>query len=810
MTEQTYTDAEQHAIANFATVGKLSDFVKGLNTFNGKPTDLVSWITDVEGIFDLFKDLPRTSAEYGILIRSIRRKIINEAADVLNANNVFYEWADIKNTLLLYYRDKRDVQTLDYELTTIRKLTNESLNSYYSRVNELLSAIIVQIQIDEEMQENAASHSDYFRKKALDSFTRGLEKPLNVLLKTADVKNLSKAYQFCMDYYNMDMRTAPFRNEHANHAIPKPRDLNVPNIPFSRKPIPPPRNYPPLPPKPLPRHFMQPPPPRFQQQFKSQFQSPFQPQYQPPFQPLFQQTQFAPQASIRNVKAEPMETDASMQSKLINYGNRPPMQIKRPASQQYPQSFKRVAHPLEYVEIEYPTSYYPDTTYDDYDEQFEDQPNDEILPEEQEGIDPQPSSSGTVPTNAPETNFFRVEPELVIPTLPYIYLKTNIGEFPFLIDTGANVNMIDPKLAYSYKISRPYEFKANNISSANGNFNATSAIDINFFHPKINHSAQFLLHKFHPFFKGIIGTGILTALNAQIDMENNFICLKKGAGKLKIPLLVHAPETNRTLNSLFRTDHLPTEKSKKLHDMLNTHSDIFHQPDQKLTCSTNVECTINTKDDIPVHQKVYPYPAAYADEVKKQIDKLLADGIIRPSRSAWTAPVWIVPKKSDASGVKKFRMVIDYRKINEKTVPDKYPMPEISYVLDQLKGQKYFSTLDLASGFHQIKMRDKDIEKTAFAINNGKYEFTRMPFGLKNAPAIFQRAIDDVLREHIGKICYVYIDDVIVFGRTFEEHLRNLNTVLETLKKANLRIQVDKSEFLHSELFRIYHNRKRH
>ena len=97
-------------------------------------------------------------------------------------------------------------------------------------------------------------------------------------------------------------------------------------------------------------------------------------------------------------------------------------------------------------------------------------------------------------------------------------------------------------------------------------------------------------------------------------------------------------------------------------------------------------------------------------------------------------------------------------------------------------------------------MKETDIEKTAFAINNGKYEFTRMPFGLKNAPATFQRAIDDVLRDHIGKICYVYIDDVIVFGENFEQHLKNLETVLNTLNEAGLKIQLDKSEFLHEEL----------
>lgn len=390
-----------------------------------------------------------------------------------------------------------------------------------------------------------------------------------------------------------------------------------------------------------------------------------------------------------------------------------------------------------------------------------------------------------------------MEPKLV--TLPFINLKTTVGEFPFLIDTGANISIIDPQLAYSYKISKPYDFSAVDISSANGKFNASSAIDINFFYPKINHVARFLLHKFHKFFRGIIGTDILQVLNATVNLQNQTLHLKNEDGNLIIPLQQYNP-VDKNSNTLFRTSHLTHIERDKLNQVLSAHKTAFHEPNTKLTCATTVECSINTTDDVPIHQKVYPYPAAYTEEVNKQITKLLSDGIIRPSRSAWTAPVWIVPKKSDASGEKKFRMVIDYRKINEKTNPDRYPMPEINYVIDQLKGQKYFSTLDLASGFHQIKMKESDIEKTAFSINNGKYEFTRMPFGLKNAPAIFQRAIDDVLRDHIGKICYVYIDDVIVFGKTLEEHLQNLNIILKTLNEANLKIQMDKSEFLHQEV----------
>lgn len=416
--------------------------------------------------------------------------------------------------------------------------------------------------------------------------------------------------------------------------------------------------------------------------------------------------------------------------------------------------------------------------------------------------------------------------------MPYILLKTNGGKFPFLVDTGANINIISPELAYRFKHSKPYKLNAKNISSANGRFHVSSAIDINFFSPKIDYTAQFMVHKFHNFFEGIIGTSILNALDAIVDLKNKNLILQLGEQILTIPLESYIPQpqvsnslTETTPNtthtnivesdidgndeilsknildpSLFRTTHLSDDQNKKLLNVLQKHDSVFHKPNAKLTCSTVVECSINTTDDIPVHQKVYPYPVAYIDEVNKQISKLLNDGIIRPSRSAWTSPVWIVPKKSDASGDKKFRMVIDYRKINEKTVSDRYPMPEINYVLDQLKGQKFFTTLDLASGFHQIRMKESDIEKTAFSINNGKYEFTRMPFGLKNAPAIFQRAIDDVLRQYIGKICYVYIDDVIVFGRTFEEALKNLETIMKALNDANLKIQLDKSEFLHCEI----------
>uniref|UniRef100_A0AB38Z1N7 Gag protein n=1 Tax=Biju errantivirus TaxID=3078397 RepID=A0AB38Z1N7_9VIRU len=219
------TEGQNTSARTFVETGRVPDFVKELPIFDGKPTELINWLTEVHEIFELYKDLPRHSPQYALLERSIRRKICGEAADVLNANNIYTDFSDIKKTLLLYYQDKRDLRTLDYELTTIRKAPTESLGSYYSRVNELLSLIIVCIQSSSEFDGHAESHIKYFKSKALDSFIRGLDRQLSLLLKTANPPTLNRAYQFCLDYYNMGMRSAPFHNEHTNRAIPCPRGL---------------------------------------------------------------------------------------------------------------------------------------------------------------------------------------------------------------------------------------------------------------------------------------------------------------------------------------------------------------------------------------------------------------------------------------------------------------------------------------------------------------------------------------------------------------------------------------------------------
>lgn len=214
--------------------------------------------------------------------------------------------------------------------------------------------------------------------------------------------------------------------------------------------------------------------------------------------------------------------------------------------------------------------------------------------------------------------------------------------------------------------------------------------------------------------------------------------------------------------------------------------DIFYLPNDQLTCSNILEHSIQVTDPTPITSKIYRFPEVHRTEVEKQVNKMLKQGIIKPSVSPYNSPLWVVPKKSDSSGQDKWRIVIDYRKLNSVTVGDSFPIPNIEEILDQLGHCQYFTTLDLASSFHQIKMRPEDAPKTAFSTPNGHYEFTRMPFGLKNAPSTFQRAMNAALTGLQGMQCYVYLDDIVIYASDIEEHTKELESVFNRLRQNNL------------------------
>ena len=262
---------------------------------------------------------------------------------------------------------------------------------------------------------------------------------------------------------------------------------------------------------------------------------------------------------------------------------------------------------------------------------------------------------------------------------------------------------------------------------------------------------------------------------------------------------------NIDISKFLRTDHLNPEEKNSIMNLCKKFKNVFYTENSDLSFTHAVKHHIRTVDEIPIYQKSYRYPYHLKQEIQEQIQKLLDNKIIKPSISPYSFPVWIVPKKIDASGKKKFRMVIDYRKLNEKTIEDKYPLPRIDEILDNLGRCTYFSTLDLAQGFHQIEIHPESAEKTAFTVDNGHYEYTRMPFGLKNAPATFQRVMDTVLRPYLYKFCFVYMDDIVIFSKSLQDHIFHIKQIFTELEKYNLKIQLDKSEFLRKEVAFLGH-----
>ena len=261
----------------------------------------------------------------------------------------------------------------------------------------------------------------------------------------------------------------------------------------------------------------------------------------------------------------------------------------------------------------------------------------------------------------------------------------------------------------------------------------------------------------------------------------------------------------KEIQNNLRLNHLNGEERDHVLRLCLKYPEIFFLEGDRLTFTNEIKHEINLHDPKPVFTKNYRYPYAHKQEVKEQINKMLDQGIIRPSDSPWSAPVWVVPKKLDASGIQKWRIVIDYRKLNEKTIKDRYPLPNITDLLDQLGKCKYFSTIDLCSGFHQIQVKEEDISKTAFTVENGHYEHTRLPMGLSNSPSTFSRLMDNIMTGLQGEQCLVYMDDIIVYSSTLEEHLDRLDNVFHRLASCNLKIQPDKCEFLRKEVAYLGH-----
>ena len=246
--------------------------------------------------------------------------------------------------------------------------------------------------------------------------------------------------------------------------------------------------------------------------------------------------------------------------------------------------------------------------------------------------------------------------------------------------------------------------------------------------------------------------------------------------------------------------NLNNREIEVLTDFISEYQDVFTTRNGDYGRTDRVYHRIDTGDARPIRQPPRRLPLAKQNEVNGLVDDMKGRGVIEDSDSPWSSPVVLVRKKDGS-----LRFCVDYRRLNDVTRKDCFPLPRIDDTLDTLAGAKWFSTLDLKSGYWQVALHPEDKEKTAFSTGQGLWQFTVMPFGLCNAPATFERLMESVLRGLTYDACLVYLDDVIVVGRNFQEQLDNLRKVFQRIREARLKLNPGKCQLFQKEVRYLGH-----
>jgi len=235
---------------------------------------------------------------------------------------------------------------------------------------------------------------------------------------------------------------------------------------------------------------------------------------------------------------------------------------------------------------------------------------------------------------------------------------------------------------------------------------------------------------------------------------------------------------------------LTPDQESEFKQLLKEFADLFAKDITQLGRTDLVMHKIYTEDVPPISSRPYSVPITEQAFINEEVQRMLDNKLIKDSTSPWASPVVLVMKKNG-----KKRFCVDYRKLNAITKKDSYPLPRIDELLDSLAGATYFSTLDLMSRYWQVMMHPADREKTAFITKYGTYEFNVMPFGLCNAPATFQRLMNQIYQGIAYKYVIVYLDDTNVFSRTFKDHIQHLREVFIRIRKAGLKLNLEKCIF---------------
>ncbi|KAL0551627.1 hypothetical protein IC582_010716 [Cucumis melo] len=307
-------------------------------------------------------------------------------------------------------------------------------------------------------------------------------------------------------------------------------------------------------------------------------------------------------------------------------------------------------------------------------------------------------------------------------------------------------------------------------------------------------------------FDVILGMDWLAANHASIDCSRKEVTFNppsmasfkfKGGGSKSLPQVISAIRASKLLSQgtwgilASVVDTRETDVSLSSEPVVRDYPDVFPEELPGLPPHREVEFAIELEPGtVPISRAPYRMAPAELKELKVQLQELLDKGFIRPSVSPWGAPVLFV-KKKDGS----MRLCIDYRELNKVTVKNRYPLPRIDDLFDQLQGATVFSKIDLRSGYHQLRIKDEDVPKTAFRSRYGHYEFIVMSFGLTNAPAVFMDLMNRVFREFLDTFVIVFIDDILIYSKTKAEHEEHLRMVLQTLRDNKLYAKFSKCEF---------------
>ena len=307
-----------------------------------------------------------------------------------------------------------------------------------------------------------------------------------------------------------------------------------------------------------------------------------------------------------------------------------------------------------------------------------------------------------------------------------------------------------------------------------------------------------------------IEPGVKIGMSTSVDIVNNeklqFMCnsneVTVSCSSHEICTDDHQSEQKSDIIPEIDLSHLfgSMQDFDNVRKMFQKHKDVFSKKGEPLGCTKTVQHKIHTTDDIPIKQPFRRLPPQMWQSVQDHLNELMKKGIIQESQSDYASPIVIVRKKNGD-----IRMCVDYRKLNTKVRRDAFPLPRIEESLDALSNAKYFSTLDLTSAYHQIEVAPEDRRKTAFTTPMGLYEYIRLPFGLSTSPATFQRLMSIIFRDDIFRILLVYLDDIIVYSSTLEEHLDRLDRVFTTLARHGLKLKPEKCVFFREKVKYLGH-----